>query len=246
MKDKYKKQLFWYGLGKKIRHLMTNAFTQIVIFGLIAVLLYYLSNGEIACKDDIYWLMITADATIALALIALFQLSKMHKTAVADFTHRFKNDFFNKRTRNLFMLFENNLIEFNCTHVRSKDGENEVEIGYFEIPSQKLIRNPLIIDFLEKHDSRYATYEIDDCLLGHFEDLGIFQAEHNLTIEVIYDEFSYYVETIYDNFEIKEYLAWARNGNDDIYEMFDFIYHELQKYQTRKSKHPFLCALLAS
>ncbi len=53
--------------------------------------------------------MITADATIALTWIALFQLHKMNNMAVADFAHRFGVDFFTEHTRKLFVLFDNNL-----------------------------------------------------------------------------------------------------------------------------------------
>jgi len=55
------------------------------------------------CPPDIDWTetgtMIIAMGTFIVAFIAWKQLGKTNKISKADFTHRFKNDFFNERTR---------------------------------------------------------------------------------------------------------------------------------------------------
>ncbi len=158
---------------------------QIVLYIILIAFIFKISNGQARCKDDIYWIMITADATIALAWVAAFQLHKMNNVAVADFAHRFKADFFSKPTRDLIMLFEYNLLEFKIENVNY--GDKEEEIAYFEIQQSIINKNPIFTEFLEKGPKRYSTYYVDDNLLGHFDDMGTYELKKQLTIHYIYE-----------------------------------------------------------
>jgi hypothetical protein len=48
--------------------------------------------------------------------------------------------------------------------------------------------------------------ELDDFLLGHFEDIGLFEEKGLIDTEMVYEEFSYYIFEVFENPEIKKYL----------------------------------------
>jgi hypothetical protein len=54
----------------------------------------------------------------------------------------------------------------------------------------------------------YSTYEIDDLLLGPLEDIA--SLEDQLSFDVIYQFFSYYICRVWENGEIKRYVRGAR------------------------------------
>jgi hypothetical protein len=95
--------------------------------------------------------------------------------------------------------------------------------------------------YLPEHKYRYSSYEIDELLLGHFEDLGLFYRKKLMDIEFICSGFSYYIEEIHENDEIKKYIEWSKKneGNEDDYaedtfEDFDLIFKEVKCYEKRK------------
>jgi hypothetical protein len=193
------------------------------------------------CLTNIDWTatgaMITAIGTSLLAGIAYFQLKKANKISQADFDQRFKNDFFKEKTQQLFMLFQYNLLVFKTEPII----DNDYEFPYFELDSKKIDANPIYSMYLPEHKYRYSSYEIDELLLGHFEDLGLFYRKKLMDIEFIYSGFSYYIEEIHENDEIKKYIEWSKKneGNEDDYaedtfEDFDLIFKEVKCYEKRK------------
>jgi hypothetical protein len=193
------------------------------------------------CLTNIDWTatgaMITAIGTSLLAGIAYFQLKKANKISQADFDQRFKNDFFKEKTQQLFMLFQYNLLVFKTEPIIDYD----YEFPYFELDSKKIDANPIYLMYLPKHRYRYSAYEIDELLLGHFEDLGLFYKKNLMDIEFIYSGFSYYIEEIHENDEIKKYIEWSRENEgdeddyaEDTFEDFDLIFKKVKCYEKRK------------
>lgn len=179
-----------------------------------------------------YYTMIIAAATLLLAFIAWTQLRKTNQISAADFSHRFKNDFFNENTQHLFMLFEYDLMIFRREAVKNSDDE----FPYFEIDQAKLDSNPIFSIFLTEIKNSYTAYEIDDLLLGHFEDLGLFCKKGLMDIGSIYEGFDYYIEAIHGNQQITNYICWQteqENGRD-IYDNFDYIFKKVKYYGKRK------------
>ncbi|MBF0558832.1 MAG: hypothetical protein HQL08_08630 [Nitrospirae bacterium] len=181
------------------------------------------------------WTMVVAFATIGLALIAWVQLSKMSKITRADFVHRFKRDFFNQDTRRLFDLFEDDQIVF-----IQEEGVNETDRVLFELDPSRTKHG--VVRSVDHDKVTYSCSEIDDFLLGHFEDMGLFCRQGLMDIESIYEGFDYYIELVHDNEQIQEYIKWNRSapGGEDIYDGFDYIYSEVKKYgetKRRKRRH---------
>ena len=193
------------------------------------------------CSANIDWVatgtMITAIGTLLIVAIAYFQLQKANKISQADFDQRFKDDFFKKETQQLFMLFQYNLLVFKIEPVTGDD----YKFPYFELDRKKIDANPIYSMYLPENKYRFSSYEIDNLLLGHFEDLGLFYKKKLMNIEFIYSGFSYYIEEIYENDEIKKYIRWSRdnegNENDyaeDTFEDFDIIFKKVKCYEKRK------------
>ena len=183
------------------------------------------------------WTMITAIGTSLIAGIAYFQLKKANEISQADFDRRFKTDFFNKETQQLFMLFQYNLLVFKIEPVSGDD----YKFPYFELDKKKFDDNPIYSIYLPENKNRYSSCEVDDLLLGQFEDLGLFYKKKLMNIEFIYSGFSYYIEEIHENDEINKYITWIRDneGNEDDYaedtfEDFDLIFKKVKCYEKRK------------
>jgi hypothetical protein len=77
----------------------------------------------------------------------------------------------------------------------------------------------------------FSSYEIDDFLLQHLEDLGFLFKKKIIDLNNIDQLFGYYVVVVFENCEIKKYIDWARQDDDDIYSNFEYIYHKLKLYQ---------------
>jgi hypothetical protein len=195
------------------------------------------------CSPSIDWTatgtMMIAFGTFVVAYIAWTQLGKTNKISNADFAHRFKNDFFNEKTQQLFMLFDYNLILFKTKSVSNADDE----FPYFEVDKTQFDANPIYAIGLSKIKYHYTAYEIDDLLLGHFEDLGLFCKKKLMDIEFIYEGFDYYIEGIHENKQIQNYLDWIRDNKEtkegeeaeeDIYDNFDYLFNKVKCYAKHK------------
>lgn len=164
----------------------------------------------------------TMAATVVLAIIAWIQLRKISKTANADFIRQFKDVFFTPETRQLIMLIDQKLMRF-----------MDEPLPYFVVIEGSLP------DFIRAENARkfYTSYDLDDLLLGHFEDLGLFAKRGIITIEMAYEFFSWYIETTWENNEIKKYIESQRKTEgEDIYENFEYIYKKCNSY--RNGKYP--------
>jgi hypothetical protein len=189
------------------------------------------------CSSNIDWTatgtMIIAVGTFILALIAWTQLKEANKISTADFDQRFKNDFFNEKTRQLFMLFQYDLMVFKRESVSNTNDE----FPYFEVDRTHFDANPIFANTFPEIKYRYSAYEIDELLLGHFEDLGLFCKKGLMDIEFIDEGFGYYIEEMYKNEQIQNYISWTREIEDEgeyIFDKFDYIFNEVKRYGKRK------------
>ena len=69
-------------------------------------------------------------------------------------------------------------------------------------------------------------------MLGFFEDISDFVEREILDFEQAYGTFDWYVETIWENAEIKKYIASERKryGND-VWGGFEEIYNRCKSYK---------------
>lgn len=160
--------------------------------------------------------LINALLTIILIWVAWGQLDSINNTSSADFLIKFKHDFFTKDARKLIHLIEKDYIDF------IEDSEER----FFKVKEGE-IKNSDLDDDLKKElleKKAYSAYQVDDFLLGHFEDVGIFEQKGALDIEMVYEEFSWYLETAWENCAIKKYINKSREEDgEDIYDKFEYI-----------------------
>lgn len=187
-----------------------------------------------ACGFDwsVFWTMIGALATIGVARIAYRQLNKFNKISMAEFAHKCENNFFISETRQLFMLFENDLMIFRKTPLNNIEmaGETEPIFAYFEIDQSKLKSNPILSSFISDPQRKYSSYEIDDLLLGPLDNVGTYYREKLMDIRIVKSFFRYYIVELYKNRQIKDYIDWNNTlpGGKDTYKNFIEIHNELE------------------
>jgi hypothetical protein len=172
--------------------------------------------------------------TLVLAYIALRQLNRIHSTSNAELIHKLKTDFFRPETRILTHLVEHEYLLF--IDPETIQTASPYKEAYFEVDMDKIGKTNLpqeIRDDLSKK-KYYSTYEMDDLLLGHLEDIGLFWDSGALEIGVVYEEFDYYLAIAYDNPAIKDYIKFARKDGADIYDKFEKVYNGSKSYKKKK------------
>lgn len=187
--------------------------------------------------------------TLLIVIVAWWQLSIISGTSRADFIHKLKNDFFTKETRILIQLIERDYISYRDMREEEweqgsedtkSDGKNtcdrrEEKESYFVIDSAKIERcTPDEIGRRLKEKRFYSEYEIDDLVLGHFEDIGLFEKRGLIDMGMVYEEFSYYIEAVYRNGAIKKYIESLRKKDVGIYAYFEYIHNKCKSFGEAK------------
>jgi len=197
-------------------------FILIIFVSVIVSPLFFRFNLKENLLDGLIGGFIGAGVVLLTAWIAWKELDEIKNTNSADFIHRLKNDFFKEKTRNLITLIDLDALKF----VKNDDNP------YFEVVEEKLKNFPEDIRKQLTEKKFYSSYEVDDLLLGHFEDVGLLEQKGVLDIEMVYEMFSWYVETIYENCEIQRYIKHLKriqNGKD-IYDKLDYIYNKCKSF----------------
>jgi len=189
-------------------------------------------------KPEYFWAFFAGFWTVILVAVAYFQLKRTNKISSAEFIHKLKNDFFCDKNRVLMFLVDND-----CLRYEDKDGLDNSYFTYnFDDLEEKLkedFEKNLSIIFGYKKEV-FSCMEIDDLLLGHFEDLGIFEQQGIISINMAYEEFDYYLETAWGNCAIRKYIKLQRGDGDDIYDKFEYIYEKCKSFGKAKEKRSII------
>jgi len=177
--------------------------------------------------------VISAATTIIIAIIAYNQLSEIQNTSKADFFHRVKSDFFTDEIRKIFMLFDYDIMKF------SIDEKNNKRYYYFEIDEEKLKQNDSITKYITDIKKHYMSHEIDDLLLGNFEDLGIYKSKGIIDDSYIEQGFEYYIDSIGRNHQIQKYILEIRKNlkDDSCYDKFEKLYMNIKGNKSFKEEY---------
>jgi hypothetical protein len=159
-----------------------------------------------------FWTFVVAFATIVLSLIAWYQLLGLRKISKADFINKFTDNFFNTETQRLILLPNYNALEFKVKEIFYGNDESVDEFPYFKINEEIIKQLPL--DKTTKRNllqkDTYTAFEIDDLLLGYFEDIGCFEKDNLIRIQGVYDGFDWYIQIAWTNSAISEYVKYSR------------------------------------
>ncbi|MEI7749767.1 MAG: hypothetical protein WCJ25_02085 [Candidatus Moraniibacteriota bacterium] len=158
--------------------------------------------------------------TSILVAVAYLQFRKANHISSADFIHRLKNDFFSKETREIFFLFEKDYLRYDeeseIFEVVGIDDKTKAELGI----TRKF----------------FTIYEVDDFILGDIYDLGLFEQKRIVDIDMVYEEFGYYIATVWENKAIRYYIKSQRQDpkHKDVYNKFDYIGLKCELYGSAK------------
>lgn len=174
------------------------------------------------------WTGAIAFVTAIAATVALIQLHSIRRTSRADFTKRFIDTFFVSDTRTLLTLLHNSALEFALRKIEV-GGDVVDELPYLRIKKEMADQLTGIVPF-DPAKTGYSAFEIDDLLLGHFEDVGWYVRKGMMDLKAAYQSFGYYVIATYEHQEIQKYLADQRAkeyGFDDL----DRLYKRFKKLE---------------
>jgi hypothetical protein len=187
------------------------------------------------------WTLLLVVATVLLWLVARKQLSGLGKTAKMDFIRKFSFEVFSDLTRDIFMLLDYDALHFQTSNINYSEDISPKEFPFFIIDEE--IVKQLKIDPIKMRNilqrKVYSAFEIDDYLLGHFEDIGMFEKRGLLDIEDVYSVFDWYIEIYWKNDELQKYIKHQRETEeegDDIYEDFEYIFRKCRSYEQYKNK----------
>jgi hypothetical protein len=148
-------------------------------------------------------------------------IQDLAKTANADFILRRVDQFFRPETRMLLHLIEDDYLLFQ----EQKPFQN----SYFMVDEPRIacLHDDIKMKLLEKRT--YSTYEIDDMILGPWEDLGSLEEEGLISFNLIYDFFSWYICRAWQNQKIRRYIDGARAEREEGKD----LYNKLQSLAQR-------------
>jgi hypothetical protein len=160
---------------------------------------------------------------------ALFQLRSIRRTSRADFTKRFIDSFFSDDTRTLFTLLLNSALEYAVRPI--KVGSDKIdELPYLRIKKEIADQLAGIVPF-DPAKTGYSAFEIDDFLLGHFEDVGWYVRGKLMDLKAAFQSFGYYVIATVEHSEMQKYLVDQR-GREYRYDDLDWLYKKFKKLET--------------
>ncbi len=169
-----------------------------------------------------FWTMIAALAAFGTLVVAWRQLRKISRVNSAEFIHEFKKDFFVRDTRDLFFLLSHDMLK-----LHKQNGVTRFEVDKKELEKANIGKD-------RKMPNNYLEVDIDDLLLGHFEDLGFYEKTGIVDISFVYDSFSEYIATCWKNCEIQKFLATITEY-PDTYENFKYIQKKCASYGKAKN-----------
>ena len=73
----------------------------------------------------------------------------------------------------------------------------------------------------------YLTHELDDFLMGNFEDAALLLKRKIIDEKDADQNFGYYLKLTCENPEIKRYINWAQNDDPEIYKNMIGLYEKL-------------------
>jgi hypothetical protein len=172
--------------------------------------------------------LISILATLVIVAFTYYQLNSSNEFTKADFAHRFKSDFFTDNTRELITLFDNDLLKFTVLTGQKK------EFPCFIVDTLGINRLSVNgVKILNPTKSVFSDYEIDDFLLNHFDDLGLYEKRGIIDLEYIYNGFDWYIETVYQNPQIQKYLQWLKKDSSTVnsFENLESLVKKLKGYK---------------
>lgn len=154
----------------------------------------------------IFWVMVTALATIALVVVTILLVVvgaiPLVRARKAELAEGFRAELWTPSARKIFFLASHGFLDFKVDATTKR--------GFFMIiePQENIIKQRLGQIF---EDQRIVlTFEMDDEFLQPLEELAHYEEKKVLDFEDVYRMFADYVDVAMSNSAIKQYIAWLR------------------------------------
>jgi hypothetical protein len=175
---------------------------------------------------SVLWSMLSALSTLILLIFAYFQIRDVNQTNSAEFSHKIKNDLYTPENIRLITLFDDDLLRF------ESDSNNFAwfvldTLGYNKIPHQVSLGNI---------PTTYNVFEMDE-LLQDFEDLAFYNKKNRVQTDYIYIQFAYYIEMLWENKSIANYVKWQRGQEHSGYS-YRYLEELYKKMKAISDKQP--------
>jgi hypothetical protein len=174
------------------------------------------------------WTGVIAIVTALAAFFAVLQLRSIQRTSRADFTKRFIDSFFSEDTRTLFTLLLNSALEFAVRQIEVS-GDKIDELPYLRIKKEIADQLAGIVP-LNPEKTGYSAFEVDDFLLGHFEDVGWYVRRKLMDLNAADQSFGYYVIASVEHTEMQKFLEHQR-AKEFRYDDLEWLYQQLKKLE---------------
>jgi hypothetical protein len=188
----------------------------------IAGMLKFLCGTEEKKGDQVnrvnLFTFITSIVTIVLLVFTFIQINDVRETNSADFAVKLKADIFSVENVTLISLLDENLLKF---HPYNTDD------GWFALDSACMKDIPK--DLVIRGAPGYYTLVQIDQLLQAFERLSFFEQRGQIKMKYIYEEYAYYIQSVWKNEEIQKYIKMTRNQENlcSSYTNFEKLYKEM-------------------
>ncbi len=150
-------------------------------------------------KPEVFWVMITAIATLALVIFAALPLRSLAKTRRTDLARRLRDDFWTPRARVMMFLVDHNLLQY-------VPGDPP----YFSIA--QISGDPAQARVQEAFGDRalISIFEIDDELLNPLEEVAALAFAKSVDLEDVYALFGNFIGSTVENEQIRRHIEDVR------------------------------------
>jgi hypothetical protein len=171
------------------------------------------------------WTGAIALVTIAGVTFALLQLQSIRRISRADFAKRFVDAFFSDDTRTLFTLLMNSALEYSVRAI-AEHGRPLARLPYFRLKPEVLNQFAGLM-LVEPPRTGYTAFEIDDLLLGQFDDLGWYVKRGLIDYPTALQNFRYYLVECVEHPSVRQYMQDIENNG--MYENVQYLYSRFKK-----------------
>lgn len=173
-----------------------------------------------------------AVVTALAAGFALFQLRSICITSRVDFTKRFIDSFFVEDSRTLFTLLLNSALGFAVRKIEV-GGDQIDELPHLRIKNEIADQLAGIVP-LNPEKTGYSAFEVDDFLLGHFEDVGWYARRKLMDLNAAYQSFGFYVVATVEHTEMRRFLDDQR-AKEYSYDDLEWLFQAFKKLEAKQS-----------
>jgi hypothetical protein len=150
---------------------------------------------------EVFWVMVTAVATVFLVILAAVPLWSLAKTRRTDLVRRLRDDFWTTRARAILYLVDHGMLQYVADNP-----------PYFSIAG--ISYDPAEHRMRDAFGDRavISAFEIDDELLNPLEEVAALAYGKAISLEDVYALFGNFMKSTAQNAEIQKHIADVRKS----------------------------------